>query len=103
MTTTHRVEDKTVRMELADIESAKGFFDELREKRSFFLQLEQALKQYERLTIVTTAPPSFDFEFEAEVLQVFPVAGAHGTAFQLCWQPGKSAELHEKLQGGEPG
>lgn len=81
---------------VAEVES---FFDEVKEKSGFYLQLDRELKQYERLAMTAVAPPELVFEFEAEVIQVFPVSGAFGTAFQLCWRPGQSKDLADALAG----
>ena len=42
----------------------------------------------------------FEFDFEAEVVQVYPVSGGFGTAFQLCdWGEAKEKDLEKKLKG----
>ncbi|MCP3957475.1 MAG: hypothetical protein GY719_06450 [bacterium] len=81
---------------VADVEA---FFSQVKEQTGFFIQLEVELKQYRKLTFTTVAAPKFDFEFEAEVIQVIPGPAGFGTAFQLCWKPGKSEELDRKLKG----
>ncbi len=88
-----------VTLEFDGVAEVERFFDECKEQTGFFLQLDRELKQYQKLTVSTSAPPSFEFSFEAEVLQVFPGPGGFGTAFRLCWQPGQSQELADRLAG----
>ncbi len=99
MKTTLLAAEDLVTLEFGAVAEVKAFFDECKEQTGFFLQLDRELKQYHKLTFATTAPPSFEFSFEAEVLQVFPGPAGCGTAFRLCWQPGQSLELANKLEG----
>lgn len=94
--------EELVTLEFDAVAEVEGFFAEVKEQTGFYLQLDRELKQYQRLTFDATAPPAFEFGFEAEVLQVFPAAGGFGTAFRLCWRPGQSQELADKLAGREP-
>lgn len=98
-----QIEDNSVRLEFDTTDAVEGFFDDVKKEGAFFLQLYHELKQYQRLTLIATAPPRFEFEFEAEVIQVISQATAWGTAFQLCWRPGKSEELYTKLRGEAAG
>ena len=99
MKATLQTDDNAVRLEFDEIEEVEAWFGEVKEQTGFYIQLDRELKQYQRLAFTATAPPSFEFGFEAEVLQVFPGAGGCGTAFRLCWRPGQSEELVRKLQG----
>ena len=92
-------ESNSIQLELGSIQAAEKFFDDVKSQGAFFLELFHELEQYQKQTINVTAPPEFDFEFEAEVLQVIPQTRVWGTAFQLCWRPGKSEELYNKLRG----
>ncbi len=94
-----------VTLEFGAVADVESFFAEVKEQTGFFLQLDQELKQYHKLTFTAIAPPRFEFSFEAEVLQVFPGPNGCGTALRLCWQPGQSQELDSKLKGrvGEQG
>ncbi len=98
-----QIEKNSVRLEFDTTDAVEGFFDDVKKQGAFFLQLYHELEQYQKLTVITAAPPAFEFEFEAEVIQVIPQAHAWGTAFQLCWRPGKSEELYTKLRGEAPG
>lgn len=89
----------TARLDFDDVPAVEAFFTEVKDQRGFYVELDRELKQYQRLTFTAVAPPQFDFSFEAEVIQVFPGPGGFGTAFQLCWQIGKSEELDRKLKG----
>ena len=99
MKTKLQATDDLVTLEFDAVSEVEAFFAEVKEQTGFFLQLDQALKQYQKLTFTAIAPPRFEFSFEAEVLQVFPGQGSVGTAFRLCWQPGQSQELDRKLKG----
>ncbi len=88
-----------VTLEFGAVAEVESFFAEVKEQTGFFLQLDRELKQYQKLTFTVTAPPSFEFSFEAEVLQVFPGPNGCGTAFRLCWRPGQSLELANTLEG----
>ncbi len=92
-----------VTLEFDAVSDVESFFAECKEQTGFFLQLDQELKQYHKLTFVALAPPRFKFSFEAEVLQVFPGPSGCGTAFRLCWQPGQSQELDNELKGHPAG
>ena len=99
MKATLQTDDHAVALEFDEVSEVEAWFGEVKEQTGFYLQLDRELKQYQKLTFTATAPPSFEFDFEAEVLQVFPGANGCGTAFQLCWRPGQSEELVRKLQG----
>ncbi len=106
MKATLQAAEDLVTLEFDAVPDVESFFTEVKEQTGFFLQLDQELKQYHKLTFTAVAPPRFEFSFEAEVLQVFPGPNGTGTAFRLCWQPGQSQELDRKLKGGttaEPG
>lgn len=105
MQATLQIAEELVTLQFDAIPDVEGFFAEVKEQTGFFLQLDQELKQYQKLTFTATAPPRFEFSFEAEVLQVFPGPNGCGTAFRLLWQPGKSQELDDRLKGrsGEAG
>ncbi len=98
-----QIEDNSVRLEFESKDAVESFFDDVKQQGAFFLQLFHELEQYQKLTMIVTAPPDFGFEFEAEVIQVISQAQAWGTAFQLCWKPGKSEELYTKLHGAIAG
>lgn len=99
MKATLQAAEDLVTLEFDAVSDVEAFFNECKEQTGFFLQLDRELKQYHKLTFIATAPPRFEFSFEAEVLQVFPGPTACGTAFRLCWQPGQSQELDRKLKG----
>ncbi len=99
MKATLQAAENLVTLEFGAVSDVEAFFNECKEQTGFFLQLDRELKQYQKLTFTATSPPRFEFSFEAEVLQVFPGSGGHGTAFRLCWQPGQSQELDRKLKG----
>ena len=99
MKATLRAAEGLVTLEFDAVADVESFFAEVKEQTGFFLQLDRELKQYQKLTFDATAPPSFEFSFEAEVLQVFPGADGCGTAFRLCWQPGQSQLLDDRLKG----
>ncbi len=103
MKTTLQAAEDLVTLEFDAIPDVESFFAEVKEQTGFFLQLDRELKQYRKLTFSASAPPSFEFSFEAEVLQVFPGPGGCGTAFRLCWQPGQSLELANRLEGRPAG
>ena len=91
----------TLTLEFDDPAAAEKFFADAKSQAGFFLQLERELKQFERLRVIATAP-SFRFRFEAEVVQVFPAVGMHGTAFQLCdWTTARERELELRLKSRE--
>ncbi len=98
-----QIESNSVRLEFDTTAAVESFFDDVKKTGAFFLQLYHELKQYQKLTVTAAAPPGFEFEFEAEVIQVISQASAWGTAFQLCWRPGKSEELYNKLHGEAAG
>ena len=98
-----QIEDNRVRLEFETKDAVKVFFDDVKKQGAFFLQLFHELEQYRKLTVVTSAPPDFEFEFEAEVIQVISQTGTWGTAFQLCWRPGKSEELYTSLHSEAAG
>ncbi len=99
MKATLQAAEDLVTLEFDAVSDVEVFFNECKEQIGFFLQLDRELKQYHKLTFTAIAPPSFEFSFEAEVLQVFPGPGGCGTAFRLLWQPGQSQELASKLEG----
>ena len=99
MKATLQPEDNAATLEFASIDEVESFFAEVKEQTGFYVQLDRELKQYQKLTFTTVAPPKFSFDFEAEVIQVFPGPAGCGTAFQLCWKPGKSEELARRLKG----
>ena len=102
MQATLNANEGLVTLDFGAVAEVESFFEEVKEQTGFFLQLDQELKQYQKLVFVAAAPPRFEFNFEAEVLQVFPGANGCGTAFRLCWQPGQSQELARKLEGRPP-
>ncbi len=99
MKATLQAAEELITLEFDGVPEVESFFAEVKEQAGFYLQLDQELKQYQKLTFAASAPPRFDFSFEAEVLQVFPGPDGCGTAFRLCWQPGQSQELDDKLKG----
>ncbi len=103
MKSTLQAEEDAITLEFDEVDAVETWFGEVKEQTGFFVQLDRELKQYQKLTFTAVVPPRFDFEFEAEVIQVFPQAGGFGTAFQLCWRPGQSKDLADKLEGRSPG
>jgi hypothetical protein len=80
-------------------DEVRGFFDEARKQAGFFAQLPRLLQFRDQLRIEATAP-DFELSFAAEVVQVFPVAGAFGTGFQLIdWGETQQEDLEKRLQG----
>lgn len=81
------------------LEEARSFFEKTREQAGFFAELPRLLEFRDRLTVSATAP-GFELSFTAEVVQVFPVAGAFGTGFQLVdWDESLQQELERRLRG----
>jgi len=102
MRVTLHTEDAAIVLELDAVEEAESFFADVRRQQGFFLTLDQELKHLQRLAVTTTAP-GFRFDFEAEVVQLFPGAATCGTAFQLCgWGPKQEAALERKLRTDSP-
>ena len=99
MKTTLQADEELVSLEFDAVSDVESFFTEVKEQTGFYIELDRELKQYQKLTFTAIAPPSFEFSFEAEVLQVFPGPDGCGTAFRLCWQPGQSLELARELEG----
>lgn len=90
-------------LEFDDLAEAEGFFADLRRQSGFFLTLDQELKHLRRVAVTATAAPRFQFDFEAEVVQLFPGPAGWGTAFGLCdWGPKQEAELDRKLGADSP-
>ncbi len=100
MKATYRNDEKAVWLEFDTVDAVESFFDGVKEQHGFFLELDRKLELYQGVAFVALALPRFDFEFEAEVIQVLPRAEGYGVAFQLRWHPGQSKELHDKLHGG---
>ncbi len=81
------------------LDEVRTFFEETRKQAGFFVQLPRLLQFRDRLAVRATAP-GFEFDFTAEVVQVFPVAGAFGTGFQLAaWDEKRQKELEKRLKG----
>jgi len=91
--------ENAVALQFETVTEVENFFDDVKSQLGFYIQLNRELKQYQRFVFTAIAPPRFEFSFEAEVIQVVPGADGWGTAFQLCWQPGKSEELDSQLKG----
>lgn len=100
MKATLQEKEDAITLDFDQVEDVEAWFGEVKEQTGFFVHLPRELKQYQKLTFTAVAPPRFYFDFEAEVIQVFPQAGGWGTAFQLCWRPGQSKELADTLAGG---
>lgn len=93
----------TLAIEFESTGDVEKFFAEAREHQGFFVELGSQLDFRHRLTVRVTAPETFEFTFEAEVVQVFPVSGAFGTGFQLVdWTDERAAELERALRGEAP-
>lgn len=87
-------------LEHPTLDDAKSFFEEARKTQGFYLVLDRQLEFFTRLPACARADKGFEFDFEAEVVQVYPVAGGFGTAFQLHdWNDARAAELEKKLKG----
>ncbi len=99
MKVTLQPSDDKATLDFEAVPEVEAFFEQVKSQTGFYIQLERELKQYQKLTFTANAPPRFSFDFEAEVIQVFPTAAGCGTAFQLCWRPGQSEELDRKIKG----
>ncbi len=94
-----KMTDGALAIELASTEAVKSFFAEAVKTLGFYLQLEAQLEFFQRLEIEISAP-GIKFAFAGEVVQVHPVSGGFGTAFQLVdWDAKKEKELEKKLRG----
>jgi len=88
-------------LELGSLEEARGFWTEANTTAGFYVVLARQLPFRARLRVETRAT-GFELDCEAEAVQVFPVAGGFGTAFQLSeWDAEKAAELERRLAGEE--
>ncbi len=94
-----KMTDGALAIELASTEAVKSFFAEAVKTLGFYLQLEAQLEFFQRFEIEISAP-GIKFAFAGEVVQVHPVSGGFGTAFQLVdWDAKKEKELESKLRG----
>lgn len=95
------LEPPTVHLELEDTDEARRFFDTAASENGFLVTLGEPLKQFASHPFhATTADGSFEFGFEARVLQVFPDGGGgFRTAFELAgWGEAKRADLARSLR-----
>ena len=88
-----------LKLAFESLDEARSFFEETGAQAGFFVELPRLLQFRDRLAVEATAP-DFELSFTAEVVQVFPVAGAYGTGFQLAdWTEKLQKELQERLKG----
>lgn len=94
------IEGGDLALELASNAEAESFFAQAGETRGFYLQLDRQLEFFQQLEVRTSSPEGFAFAFAAAVVQVYPVSGGFGTAFELRdWDEAKEKELEEALRG----
>ncbi len=87
-------------LELASNDEAESFFAEAGETRGFYLQLDRQTEFFQRFEVRASSPEGFAFAFAAQVVQVHPVSGGFGTAFELRdWDEAKEKELAAALRG----
>ena len=99
-----RIADGSLALEFESPEAVREFFLEAEKTLGFFLTLGEELAQFAVLEGAARAP-GLEFGFRAEVMQIFPADGGHGTAFQLTgWGAAKKAELLRLVRtaGQEP-
>src|SRR5262245_18014080 len=92
--------DESVVLEFDDLEPVRGFFEAAAQQGGFVVSLPRELKMFGRTAFAVSHAAGLRFEFQAEVIQVFPSGpGAFGTAFQLVgWGEAKQKELDRRLR-----
>lgn len=93
-------EDDGVVLEFDGLEPVSGFFEAAARQGGFVVSLPRELRMFGRTAFSVHDGAALRFEFEAEVIQVFPAGpGVYGTAFQLAgWSEAKQQELERRLR-----
>ncbi len=85
-----------------DREAVQAFFDTARPQRAFLIRMENRLEPFVPFQFRVTDQASFEFQFQASVVQVFEDGDHFGTAFQFVdWDDSKGFELERKLMAAE--